>query len=170
MILAPPKQGRCLVRSVRSRWTLKFLLVVALLWCVTNLALFAATTRIIKVLPQFVDQKGRVALNPSLYERDAYQAHLRTHPNERSGLRFAIQWKSKDLAQVKVRLELRGNRGSNGTTVVLDDTIKQRGLLSTWSVVSLTGESYRQFGELSAWRATLWDGDKLLAEQSSFLW
>jgi hypothetical protein len=29
---------------------------------------------------------------------------------------------------------------------------------------------YRQFGELIAWRATLWDDDKLLSEQKSFLW
>ena len=145
----------------------KLLLVVALFWTTT---LCAATTRLVKVLPQFMDQQGRVALNPSLYERDAYQVHLRTNPKERSGLRFAIQWKSRDLAQVKVKLELRGNRGNNGTTITLEEPLKQRGLFSTWSFVSLTGERYQQFGELSAWRATLWDGDKLVAEQTSFLW
>lgn len=130
----------------------------------------AATTRVVKVLPQFLDQKGRVALNPSLYERDAYQAFLRTHPEERSGLRFAVQWKSRNLSQVKLRVELRGNRASSGTTAVVEETVKFRGLLTTWSVITLTGERYKNFGELSSWRATLWDGDNMVAEQTSFLW
>ena len=34
----------------------------------------AATGSVIKVLPQFLDLKGRTALSPSLYDRDAYQA------------------------------------------------------------------------------------------------
>jgi hypothetical protein len=34
----------------------------------------------------------------------------------------------------------------------------------------VTGDEYKKLGELVAWRVTLWDGDKLLAEQKSFLW
>ena len=130
----------------------------------------AATTRIAKVLPHFMDQQGRIALNPSLYERDAYQAQLRAKPDERSGLRFDVQWKSRDATRLKLRVELRGNRGRYGTTALVEEPVKFRGLFSTWSRVTLTGDAYKKFGELSAWRATLWDGEKLVAEQTSFLW
>lgn len=130
----------------------------------------AATARIVKVLPQFLDHQGRVALNPSLYERDAYQAQLRSRPELRSGLQFAVQWGSKDTTRLLLRVELRGNRGKSGTQAVVESPIKYRGVFTSWAKVSLSGEAYRNFGELSAWRATLWDGDKLLAEQKSFLW
>jgi hypothetical protein len=130
----------------------------------------AATAKLVKVLPHFLDQQGRIALNPSLYERDAYQFHLRSHPEERSGLRFDVQWRSRDARRLKLRLELRGNRGRDGTTAVIEDEVKYRGLFTSWSRVTLTGEAYKKFGELSAWRATLWDGDKEIAEQRSFLW
>lgn len=130
----------------------------------------ASRARLVKVLPHFIDRQGRVALNPSLYERDAYQAHLRTHPSERGGLGFEVQWKSRELTRLTLKLELRGNRGRNGTTAALEQPVRQSGLFSNWSRATLEGEAYAQFGELSAWRATLWDGDKMLAEQKSFLW
>jgi hypothetical protein len=130
----------------------------------------AASARLVKVLPHFEDSKGRIALNPSLYERDAYQVHLRKHPDERGGMRFDVQWKSRDTTRATLRLELRGNRGQVGTTETLEEAVVHRGLFGTWSEMHLKGERYVKFGELSAWRATLWDGDTLLAEQKSFLW
>ena len=54
----------------------------------------AATGRVIKVLPEFLDLKGRSSLSPSLYERDAYQASLRQHTNQISTVQFQIQWKA----------------------------------------------------------------------------
>ena len=132
--------------------------------------LSAASARIVKVLPQFIDLQGRVALNPSLYERDAYQAVLRNSPEKRSGLQFAVQWGSRDTTRAVLRVELRGNRGKLGTTTTIESPVKYRGLFTSWTKVTLTGEAYRNFGELSAWRATLWDGENLLAEQKSFLW
>ena len=130
----------------------------------------AGSARLVKVLPQFLDRQGRIALNPSLYERDAYQAQLRSRPELRSGLQFAVQWGSRDTRNVKLRVELRGNRGKSGTFATLESPIRYRGLFTSWARISLTGEEYEKFGELSAWRATLWEGDKLLAEQKSFLW
>jgi hypothetical protein len=32
------------------------------------------------------------------------------------------------------------------------------------------GDAYKQFGEVTAWRVSLWSGDQLLGEQKSFLW
>src|SRR4051812_18130916 len=88
------------------RWS-----VVLILWCLAlGSVAEAAEGRVIKVLPQFLDLQGHSTLAPSLYDRDAYQKFLSTHPAKRSGLRFAVQWKTKgpEPAQLKLRLELRG--------------------------------------------------------------
>ncbi|PYI85852.1 MAG: hypothetical protein DME26_10040, partial [Verrucomicrobia bacterium] len=64
--------------------------------------------KILKVLPRYLDHKGRHTVSPSLYERDAYQAWLRKNPDARSGLRFDVQWKARGLKEVKLRVELQG--------------------------------------------------------------
>ncbi len=135
----------------------------------------AASARILKVLPHFLDRNGRHTLSPSLYDRDAYQARLREHPELRSGLRFDVQWRGRTgrPATLKLRLELRGSaRGELPTQQVLETTVRvgRSGAGSGWVALRLSGEPYEQFGDLTAWRATLWDGDTLLAEQKSFLW
>ena len=68
-----------------------------------------------KVLPQYLDLKGRNSVAPSLYERDAYQVYLRDHPDKRSGMRFFVQWKAKGPAAepLKLRVELRGTAEGN---------------------------------------------------------
>jgi hypothetical protein len=130
----------------------------------------AASGKVIKVLPQFLDAQGRHTLSPSLYERDAYQAHLRKHPELRSGLRFAIQWRAKGATNLKLRVELRGMRENKVQTRTLETPVERKAALEQWAMLVLSGDDYKQFGELSAWRATLWDGDQLLAEQKSFMW
>lgn len=124
------------------------------------------------MLPTFLDQKGRQSLAPSLYERDAYQAHLRKTPQERSAMRFDVQWKAKgaDWSKLKVRLELRGVIGNTITTQTLEQAAQKKGWFSNWSQMKLAGENFSKLGELVAWRATLWEGEKQIAEQKSFLW
>src|SRR6059036_401414 len=70
----------------------------------------ASTGKVLKVLPHFLDTNGLHTLSPSLYERDAYQAYLRQHPEKRSGIRFDVQWKAKgpSFEPRTLRLELRG--------------------------------------------------------------
>jgi hypothetical protein len=41
---------------------------------------------------------------------------------------------------------------------------------SHWERLTLAGEKYHEFGEITAWRVTLWVGDQLIGEQKSFLW
>jgi hypothetical protein len=161
-----------MVGRVRAPIRFTWLLLFGALWLSGGVVTAAErpAARLVKVLPNFMDQQGRVALNPSLYERDAYQYHLRTHHEERGGLLFEVQWKSRTVMSLKLKIEMRGNRGKNPTTAVVEEDVRTRGLFSTWSRVALKGDAYTQFGELSAWRATLWDGDKLVAEQKSFLW
>jgi hypothetical protein len=128
--------------------------------------------KVLKVLPHFLDQNGKHAIAPSLYDRDAYQAHLRQHTNEISGVRFDIHWKAKGPAYgpLILRVELRGTAHGNLPSRFVLETPLRPGLFSKWTSLPITGADYRKFGEVTAWRTTLWEGDRLLSEQKSFLW
>ncbi|HRD05858.1 MAG TPA: hypothetical protein PK942_14170, partial [Verrucomicrobiota bacterium] len=142
-------------------------------WLVAAGGAPAATGRVIKVLPQFLDLKGRNSLSPSLYERDIYQARLRDHTNECSGMRFNVQWKTRGqpAAPLKLRAELRGvAHGDFPRQITLETPVQRRGWFSQWTWVALVGREYADFGRVTAWRVTLWEGDRLLGEQRSYLW
>jgi hypothetical protein len=133
----------------------------------------AATGRVIKVLPQFLDLKGRSSLTPSLHERDIYQAVLREHTNQCSGMRFIVQWKTKGqpAAPLNLRVELRGvARGDFPKQLAIEKPVEPGGWFSQWAEVPLVGVEYKRFGQVTAWRVTLWEGSQLLGEQRSFLW
>jgi hypothetical protein len=148
-----------------------------LMVCFLGLALAssaeAAEGRILKVLPQFLDTNGLSSLTPSLYDRDAYQASLRLHPEKRSGLRFAIQWKAgvPESEPLKLRVQIVGMAKSDlPQQTSFEQTVRQHHWFSHWAYLSLSESEYKTFGEVTAWRVTLWDGDQLLGEQKSFLW
>lgn len=133
----------------------------------------AGAGRIVKVLRHYLDLEGRHTLSPSLYERDAYQAQLRKHPEQCSALRFDVQWKARKTAgpELKLRLEVRGSRAYLSKPWVLERTVNRKGFGWTrWSSLELGGQDFKQLGEVVAWRATLWDGEECIAEQQSFLW
>ena len=133
----------------------------------------AATGRIVKVLPAFLDLKGRHTLSPSLFERDAYQVKLRQHPEHRSGMRFDVQWRVHGRVEqpLKMRVELLGTaKGDLPSKSVLEMPVEKGTWFGRWSTLRFTGDDYQKFGEVTAWRATLWEGDNLLSEQKSFLW
>ena len=125
---------------------------------------------VVKVLPHLTDTQGRIALNPSLYERDAYQAKLRLHPAERGGLRFDIQWRAPDTGKLKLLVEMRGSLSNRVTNARLELPLATGGRFSRWSIVPVPAADYPKFGELTAWRVTLWNDTNLLANQKSFLW
>ena len=135
-------------------------------------AVGAADGKIIKALPQFLDGQGRSALSPSLFDRDAYQAYLRKHPAERKALGLAVQWKAGgvDWSRVKLRAELRGVLGNSLHTTTLELPVKKNGLFSSWTDFKIEGADFQKFGELAGWRVTLWEGEKQLGAQQSFLW
>jgi len=144
------------------------ILTFCLMVCAT---VSAATGKVIKVLPQFLDLKGRVALSPSLYDRDAYQAYLREHTTNVSSMRFVVQWKARGSSDLKLRVEVRGvAQGGLPPNLVLEQPVKTGLLFNRWAYLPLSGEDYKRIGEVTAWRATLWDGDQLIGEQKSFLW
>lgn len=132
----------------------------------------AAPARVLKVLPYRLDLKGRQSLSPSLYERDAYQAWLRDHPKEISGLRVDVNWKGSPGKRIPVRLklELRTPKSDPVTPLTVDMEAKPDRFGSTWTKVLLSNDLLQGAHEVVAWRVSLWDGDRLLAEQKSFLW
>lgn len=144
-----------------------------ILWLAATVSSVAASGKVVKVLPHFLDLKGRHTLSPSLYDRDAYQAELRKKPDQRSGVRFDILWRGRSAVKdqpASLIVELRGTaKGDLPTQVVLEAPVKITGT-SHWAKITLAGEEYKKFGEITAWRVTLWAGDELIGEQKSFLW
>jgi hypothetical protein len=150
-------------------------LLTVLLLLVSFSAAFASDIergRIVKVLPLFLDLKGHDAVSPSLFDRDAYQVYLRAHTNQVSAVRFDFLWlvENPSTEKYKLHVELRGvgEDGKPTQTVVEQEASRHR--LRHWDSLTLGGADYKNLGSLIAWRATLWRGDELLAEQKSFLW
>jgi hypothetical protein len=130
----------------------------------------AGKARISKVLPHLLDEKGRHTLSPSLYERDAYQAHLRSNPELCTAVRFDIRWTGINLKRdsLKMRLEVRVSGEPN--RIVIEEQIKPLGVSGSWTQLTLKGDEFKKAGKIIAWRATLIEGDQELAELKSFLW
>ncbi|MGB0579941.1 MAG: hypothetical protein ACPGVU_09595 [Limisphaerales bacterium] len=131
----------------------------------------AADAKIVKVLPHLLDAKGRHSLSPSLYERDAYQAHLRKNSELISAMRFDVQWKPRankgeDLV---LKLEVRGGKAGSKPLTLTEKT-RGKGLFSSWSKVTISKAQFAAIGGVNAWRVSFWKGDQLVDEQSSFLW
>jgi len=139
-----------------------------------NPCVVTAAGSLLKVLPEFLDLKGRDSISPSLYERDVYQVTLREHPERRSGIRFYIEWRRKRAVwePLLARVELRGiAEGKLPRHLVLERTVPNPGgALSHWTDITLSGDDYKKFGSVTAWRVTLWEGQTLIGQQQSFLW
>ena len=151
----------------------------ALLILLLTLGLFATahaaeaiTGRVVKVLPLLLDLQGRTALSPSLFDRDAYQAQLREHTNQVSAIRYDVQWSAKNAGEnkLKIRVELRGVGTANLPKLKTLETEAAPGFFSHWTSLTLAGDEFKSFGAVTAWRTTLWAGDRLLGEEKSFLW
>ena len=159
------------------RW--RVLLISAVIFALGGRGIFADEAKVRKVLVQLLDAKGRNALHPSLFDRDAYQAYLRKHPKEQSGVRFFVEWTAEKAHQkgLLLRIEIRGIRAAEEgsktrdfKTLSLETPIIRRGWYGTWTTLTLDEERFRAFGEIVAWHATIWDGVRMVAEQKSFLW
>lgn len=131
----------------------------------------SAAGKIIKVLPQYLDEKGRTALSPNLFERDGYQAFLRDNPSKCSGKVFKIEWKAGGAKSFTLRVEMRGEaKGDSPKTLTVEKLVVRRSGFGRWDNITLEGKEFAEFGKVVAWRATLWNGNEMLSEQKSFLW
>src|ERR1019366_10791948 len=119
----------------------------------------AVTGKIVKVLPFFLDQQGRDATSPSLFDRDAYQAHLREHTNEVSAIRFDVLWNAKKSPDEKIKIwvELRGVGAAGVPKLKTIETSVVPGTLRKWTEIPLAGDDFKNFGAVVAWRVTLWN-------------
>jgi hypothetical protein len=135
-------------------------------------AVRAGEGSVVKVLPQLLDLHGRHTLSPSLYERDAYQFHLRRNPKLRGGARLAVQWKAKnvDWTKLTLRAEMRCLLEDNLHTVTMEQPAVKNGHFSSWSEFRIEGAEYKAFGQIVAWRVTLLEGNHQLGQLESFLW
>jgi hypothetical protein len=158
----------------RYRFAMRALLLILVLLGLVAAAQAAdaVTGRIVKVLPFFLDQQGQDATSPSLFDRDAYQAYLRDNTNEISAVRFDVQWKAvkAPAEKIKIALELRGVGAGSVPKLKTMEVDVVPGTFSQWTSIPLAGADYKNFGAVVAWRATLWDGGRMLGEQKSFLW
>jgi hypothetical protein len=151
----------------------RFLLMLLLLGSLSLAAAADAPTGyIVKMLPLLLDLKGHDALSPSLYDRDAYQVFLRAHTNDVSAIRFDVLWRASNVgdAKLKLRLELHGIGPDNlPRQTTLEQPVEPH-FFRHWTSFPLAGDDYKNFGEVVAWRVTLWADDRMLGEQDSFLW
>lgn len=149
---------------------MRWFIVMALMLVAGVSQVEAAKARVTKVLPHLLDEKGRHSLSPSLYERDAYQAHLRKNPELAKAMRFDIRWAGINLKRdsLKLRMELRVSGEPN--KIVIEEAIKPLGVSGSWSQLTLKGEEFKKAGKLIAWRAILLENDQEVAELKSFLW
>jgi hypothetical protein len=147
------------------------LLALALGFCLST-ASWAADGKLLKVLPLLLDKKGRHALSPSLFERDAYQAQLRKHIDLVSGVRFDIQWKVKGAApgDLTLRLEVRASKQPGAKPVLREVPLKQSWSGWGWSSIEFKDQEFADLGEILAWHASILESGQTLGEISSFLW
>lgn len=146
--------------------------IILLLFFAVTVSTEAATGKVVKVLPHLLDLQGRHTLSPSLYDRDAYQAELREHPEKCSGIRFDVLWRGRSTMKetATLRVEMRGTaKGNLPSETKLESPVTITGT-SHWAALTLDGAKYKNFGEVTAWRVTLWAGAEMIGEQKSFLW
>ena len=132
-----------------------------------------ASTEILKVLPHWLDRQGRHTVSPSLFERDAYQLHLKEHREEVSTIRFDVNWRLKERGLQGCTLHLEARFGSEEGI----QTLEQKTLIETgkrrkkgWSGLRIPEASFDVQSNLIAWRVRVMRGDEVLATRTSFLW
>lgn len=125
-----------------------------------------------KVLPHLLDKKGRHTLSPSLLERDAYQAKLRSESTLQGGLKFDIRLgRIPEGAGLVLHLETHGTaEGSQPSYIQFQRPISDKERFHRWFNITLSPEEYAKLGKLISWRVTLRQGETVVAEQRSFLW
>jgi hypothetical protein len=160
-----------MLRGMTVRLILWLLLAGVMAAPARDVAVAPVPPRIVKVLPHLLDKKGRHTLAPSLLERDAYQAVLRKDPSKQGGIRFDVQCRGLRVDPgLTLRIEARGTKDRRATSLTLEKTLEGRDRTHAWQALSVLGDQHDTFGQLVAWRASLWSGGKQVAEQKSFLW
>jgi len=81
-----------------------------------------------------------------------------------------VEAKNVDWNNLKLRAEIRGLDGDTIRNVTIEEPAIKAGLFGNWAELKIDRAEYASFGELVAWRVTLWEGEHQLGELQSFLW
>ena len=130
--------------------------------------------KISKVNVEYVDAQGNTtsAIGDQV-EKARYQRQL-----ERSGkysaIRYYILWKapSTPTPDLAIKLEARGMDAESGHESVetLTKTYPQKDHFSGWATLDIQGEALKKFGRPRAWKATILQSNRAMAERKSFTW
>ena len=155
------------------RMPVHLVILIALFAGLTAQANEKAPVTITKTLRHWLDLEGRHTTSPSLLDRDAYQAHLRDHPEEVSTLRFDLQlrFRTRDRSGYRIQVEIRHGSGSLIEIFSTETALKPRGKRrSFWNQIPISKKDYQALGDIIAWRVTVWEGPTPVARDESFLW
>lgn len=132
----------------------------------------AGSVKVYKVLPHYLDKEGRHTLSPSLFERDRYQALLKTTPQKCSTVRFDVLWRNTtaNIENLNISIEIRGTKQSEKTVSFSEKLPSKRSIWSKWKKITIPEEIFLQVEGISAWRVMIRDGETVLCEYCSFLW
>ena len=84
-------------------------------------------------------------------------------PKSQQREEYFVSWRGGDVRLVKFEY-----RQVNIPDKILVQSLTPAG--QSWNVFTVAGEDFLNGGSISAWRVSLWDGDRLLAERKSVLW
>lgn len=121
----------------------------------------------------YLDKNGRHAISPSLYDRDAYQAWLRSHRDKIDGICFDVLWNAKRCAkEMELVVELVTTVNPKVDPLVIRKKIlpPRLGFLGKWTRIELKGEDFVKEGDILAWRVMIIADGQPIAEERSFLW
>ncbi len=128
-----------------------------------------------KVKLFFLDASAKSPLEPGQdryvefeRKRALYGAITPSDQRERYGNYFTFIWEAKRQADVVLRLEYR--QQALGPMVQMKEVAypAARGRIITR--IQVTGDDYLQYGRVLAWRASLLEHGKVVAEKRSYLW
>ena len=148
---------------------MRFLGAALAVWALTGCATIQSQSGvgILKVLPHYLDEKGRHTDGSTLLHRDSYQKKLRNNPHLARSMRYDINWHG--VGEVTFRLELRSNK-SGLQPITLEQTVDSGVGPRHWSSIEIAHDKYLEFGQPYSWRVSLLRGEEILDQDQSFLW
>ena len=131
--------------------------------------------RFVKVKLFFLDASAKSPLeqNQDRYveferKRALYGAITPSDQRERYGNYFTFIWESEQPADVVLRLEYK--QQALGPMIQVKELKYHAAKGRTISRFQVTGDDYLQYGRVLAWRATILEHGRVVAEKKSYLW
>lgn len=98
-----------------------------------------------------------------------YGAILADEVESRRGHYFVITWVNKGpAANFTTRFEYRQNKTRDVVRTLTMEHPNAKG--ASRSTFAVLGDAYRAYGPVTSWRFSVWQGDKLVGEEKSFIW